>query len=349
MNNIDFNALFISTEELTAEGKLDEAAQNLQQLIELQNRVKARAYNDLGVIAFQQGELEKSLEYYQTAVKLAPEDTTFRKNLADLLYFRCGDTDAALAHYRQVLQINPRDFDANLAIGHICAELGRHFLNEAETFFAVAKEIEPDNQMVNDERNRLRQSSPPTPKSDGTKSTISQPVSESTDPETAYADLSQNFNPDDPAATEMLLKDFLRRYPDFALACNDLGVISYQLEKLDEAGHFYRKAVELAPDNITFRKNLADFIFVVEQDPETAMSHYNQILRSTPQDIETLLMVGNLCLSQGLQEDARTFFDLVLQIEPWNLEASQAIELFEQTDATDKGTENEKTTKKEKA
>ena len=85
MTKIDFNALFSTTEELAAGGKLEEATLDLQQIIELQNQIKARAYNDLGVIAFQQGELEKSLEYYQTAVKLAPEDTTFRKNLADLL------------------------------------------------------------------------------------------------------------------------------------------------------------------------------------------------------------------------------------------------------------------------
>ncbi|MBN2809603.1 MAG: hypothetical protein JXR80_08955 [Deltaproteobacteria bacterium] len=109
---------------------------------------------------------------------------------------------------------------------------------------------------------------------------------------------------------------------------NDLGVISHQLERFEHVGRLYREAVRLAPENITFRKNLADFIFVIEKLPQEAMFHYNEILKRNPRDPETLLMIGNICLALGVPEEARVFFSLVLEIEPWNIEANSALEMF---------------------
>jgi len=332
MNDSNFKELFSSIEDLAAAGKLEEANRELQALIKMQESIKARAYNDLGVVAFQQGNLEEAMKHYQDAVKLAPENNIFRKNLADLLYFRLGETETALAHYRQVLQYDPRDFDASLAIGRICADLGRHFIAEATTFFSLAETIEPDNEMLLEEQKRLASTATIPEKDRNTLLSGPQPTGteEDNDPKTEYADLCRTFDPDKPLATEEKIKDFLNRHPDFALACNDLGVISYQLGKPEESAHLYRKAVELAPDNATFRKNLADFIFVVEQDPGAAMPHYHKILQSTPQDTETLMMIGKICLEQGMLDDARSFFNLVLQIEPWHLEAGKALEMLDE-------------------
>ena len=130
---------------------------------------------------------------------------------------------------------------------------------------------------------------------------------------------------------EQQLRLFLEKFPDFALAYNDLGVISHKLEKLENAGNCYRKAVLLAPDNTTFRKNLADFIFVIEGHPEKAMVHYHEVLKSNPKDTEVLMMIGSLCLSLGSEEEARNFFNLVLEIEPWNIDAGQALENLDES------------------
>ncbi len=126
------------------------------------------------------------------------------------------------------------------------------------------------------------------------------------------------------AEQQLLL--FLGNYPDFALAHNDLGVISHKLEKFEAAGSCYREAVRLAPENTTFRKNLADFIFVIEHQPKEAMPHYLEVIKSSPQDIEALMMIGSLCLALESKEEARNFFDLVLKIEPQNMDAKQALD-----------------------
>jgi len=341
--NDSIAGFFSKTESLVQAGNLALAEQQLKELLNNQKSIQARAYNDYGIIAYRQGSKEKALEYYQKAVTLAPQEAVYRKNLADLYYFEFGNTQTALSHYRQILADNPRDFDANLTIGRICADLSRHFQAEAEDFFDLAEKIAPDNELVAGERakfhnEKLDQESETTEK----QWQLSEPVtvSDNTNPEEIYADLSSGFKPDQDMETESEILMFLDRYPGFALAHNDLGVISHKLNKPAQAGHSYREAVRLDPANSIFRKNLADFIFVIEKSPEEAMPHYHEVLKNNPKDIEVLMMIGNICLALDSPEEARNFFNLVLDIEPWNTDANRALEMVEANDNAEDDTCN---------
>ena len=154
------------------------------------------------------------------------------------------------------------------------------------------------------------------------------------DAEQEYKLLESYLIPGREQDAEQQLLRFLEKFPDYALAHNDLGVISHKLEKLENAVSYYREAVRLAPDNTTFRKNLADFIFVIEHLPEEAMPHYLEVIKANPKDVEALMMIGSLCLSLGSSEEARNFFELVLKIEPWNTDANQALENLNENAST---------------
>src|SRR6185369_5077043 len=58
------------------------------------------------------------------------------------------------------------------------------------------------------------------------------------------------------------IKDFLKIYPDFARAHNDLAVLCLQAGDSLKALAHHEKAHKLDPANITYLKNLADFYFV---------------------------------------------------------------------------------------
>ncbi len=334
--SVHLDNFFRETENLVATGNLTAAGAQLRNLLDNQDLTIARAHNDSGVIAWQEGKADKALEHYQQAVKLAPENSVYRKNLADLLYFGMGEVENALAHYRQIIANDPRDFDANLAIGRICADLSRHFRQEARGFFELADRIEPDNEYVNNELIKLsnsdsrEDSSTPTAEANPQTTTLNLRGADSNDPDTLYQHLSANFDPENNVNNEFKIKDFLDNFPNFAQACNDLGVISHRLKKMDQAEECYLRAVQLAPRNITFRKNLADFLFVVKKDPEAAMPHYHEVLKTAPKDLETLMMIGNICLALDSADEARSFFNLVLDIEPWNLDASKALEMLDE-------------------
>jgi tetratricopeptide (TPR) repeat protein len=76
---------------------------------------------------------------------------------------------------------------------------------------------------------------------------------------------------------------------------------------------------------LTFQKNLADLCWKKLGRIEDALKIYVDIMAAYPEDIETLLATGKICLSLRQPNDARVFFDRVLKIEPWNAEAHQQL------------------------
>ncbi len=124
----------------------------------------------------------------------------------------------------------------------------------------------------------------------------------------------------------MALEKLMEAYPDFALGHNDLAVLYYNSGKKEKSLSHYEKAAELKPDNMTFQKNLADFYQIEEGRLGDAMEIYIKVLQVNPEDVETLLAIGNICLRSNHTDEAKNFFNRVLEIEPWNSKAWQSIQ-----------------------
>lgn len=121
------------------------------------------------------------------------------------------------------------------------------------------------------------------------------------------------------------LKDFLKIYPDFAKAHNDLAVMYYRTGNSLKALAHYEKAHKLDPANVVYRKNLADFYFVELEWTGDAIHTYLDILKDNPFDIEALNALGSISLQIGRKESARQYFSRTLQLDTGNLEAQQAL------------------------
>lgn len=121
------------------------------------------------------------------------------------------------------------------------------------------------------------------------------------------------------------IKDFLKIYPDFARAHNDLAVMYYQAGNSLKALAHYEKAHKLDPGNITYRKNLADFYFVELEWTGDAIHTYLDILKDNPFDIEALNALGSISLQIGRREQARQYFSRTLQLDTGNQDAQQAL------------------------
>ena len=148
-------------------------------------------------------------------------------------------------------------------------------------------------------------------------------------PESLYRDIISETSIDRPKTTINKLEKLLKEFPDFAVVHNELGVLHYKYGSDSKVLAHYLKAVELEPENVTFRKNLADFLFVEEGRVEEALENYIEVLRIKPDDIDTLLITGHICTAIERFEDALSFYQKVLDIEPQNLEARQNLEALE--------------------
>jgi FkbM family methyltransferase len=135
---------------------------------------------------------------------------------------------------------------------------------------------------------------------------------------------SQSENQDNAQAIATL-ETLLEKYPEFALAHNDLGVHYFNQGKTDVSLAHYRAAVRLEPQNSVFQKNLADFYYFINQDIQPALAIYVDLLEKNPEDQEVLLALGQICMQQEKQDDAAVFFQRVLELEPTNSDAQMGL------------------------
>ena len=301
--------LYTSIQEQISNGDFEGAIAKLENLIGSKPEL-AVAYNDLGVLYHRQEKNTLALARYRRAVDLEPGNTNFRKNLADLLVVTFGEYEEALQHYVAVLAADPKDAEALFATGHICDRLERY--DDAAEFYERVLEIEPDN---SDAKNWLTKM--------GEKASakcIGGNLNE------RYLALLSEIDHKDLAGAIQKIEHFIELYPKHGQAYNDLGVLYFNNDCKDKVLAHYFKAIELEPENVTFRKNLADFLYVNEGRVEEALEHYLEALRMQPDDADTLLIAGHICAAIERFEDAMCFYNKVLNIEPGNIDARNNLE-----------------------
>ena len=271
----------------------------------------ATAHNDLGVLLYQSGEKGRALRHYEEAARLQPANPTFQKNLADFFWVEQGRTEDALKIYVRVLEDSPQDIEALTAVARVCAALGQR--EDARVFYERILELEPWNTDAHDALNQPR-----APRIDSAAAAAS--------PQESYEEATRLIAAGDTGAGRDRLREMVAAHPGFALAHNDLGVLAYQAGDRQEALERYENAARLEPSNMTFQKNLADCYWVGFGRYKDALKIYVDVLSAYPEDLETLHATGRLCLALGRPEDGRTFFERMLEIEPWNVEAGRELD-----------------------
>ena len=96
-------------------------------------------------------------------------------------------------------------------------------------------------------------------------------------------------------------------------------------EDYDRATVHYLKATRLQPHNIDIKKGLGDFYCFSLGRIKDAMEIYLEVLSVRPRDTEILLVIGNICTALDRFDDAKTFYQIVLDIEPWNRDAKKGL------------------------
>jgi Flp pilus assembly protein TadD len=299
--------------ELANSGKTGEARRTLQELL-ARYPDYAAGHNDLGVICQQDGDLIQGRRHHEEAHRLQPGNLNFQKNLADLLFIACGEPEEALKLYVNILGSHPRDIDALKAISIICAESGK--LDDARSFLETILKIEPWN-------------------SDARESLAALSISERTAFESPaavrsfddiHAEALGLVQQDRLSEAHSLLEELVHASGNNALFHNDLGVLRYRLGDIEGARRAYERAVELQPSSSSFRKNLADLYFAELGMVDDAISIYLDLLRTQPRDLETLAGLGQISVSVGRSEEAKSFYRRALEIEPWNADISAALQ-----------------------
>ena len=301
--------LYAAVSPLIDAGDYTKAIEGLERLLDSYSDF-AQGYYDLGALYFATGDKQQAMDKYKQAVVLEPENTTFLKSLADYYYSEENDINEAKGLYRRVIEEDPQNVESLQILGNL-AVVERDF-NTAKGFYNKVLDLEPWNHDALIIVEKLEQHS--------NKKTGSQTSGSS------YERSQQLVQEGKLLEAIAMLETLVKDQPDLALAYNDLGVLYYQTDQKDKSLKSYENAVRLEPNQLTFQKNLADFYFVELGRVEDALKLYFNVLAEAPTDIETLMATGYICKALQRNDDAIVFFERVLDIEPWNLEASDNLD-----------------------
>ena len=121
-------------------GNLDDAIDDYERSLQLHPEYPEALYN-LGSALLRTGQTDKAIELCEKALKLQPTDVDAHVVLGNALMSR-QDFDRAIDHYRQALKLRPDDANAHHNLGIALQQLGQH--EEAAREFEKAGEGSPD-------------------------------------------------------------------------------------------------------------------------------------------------------------------------------------------------------------
>ena len=275
------------------------------------------AHNELGFLYYQSGQHDNALTHFEKAAQLEPDNPEFQKNLADFYYAGLSRNEDALEIFEKLLMQDPSNSEILLITANLLVSVNR--FEEAQVHYESLLNLEPWRLDIEELLDKLKHR--------GNGNSL-------TDAESLYQSAQEYAQNGEIESAMSKLEQILKQNPDHALAHNDLGVLSYQIGEVQRAREYYEKAVSLEPTNHTFIKNLAEYYLLVMGEIEKALELYVVILKNDPQDVDALMAAGRISEDFNHHEQARIFYEAILDAEPWNMEASERLAAMGQGDDT---------------
>ncbi|MGD9368052.1 MAG: tetratricopeptide repeat protein [Desulfobacteraceae bacterium] len=274
------------------------------------------AHDELGFLYYQAGQHDNALNHFEKAAQLEPGNPKFQKNLADFYYTALSRDEDALEIFEKLLVEDPSSGEILLITANLLVSMNR--FAEAQAHYESLLNLEPWRLDIQELVDKLKHRN----------------GNSLTDVESLYQSAQAHAQNSEIESAMGKLEEILKQNPDYALAYNDLGVLSYQIGEVEKAREYYEKAVSLEPTNHIFMKNLAEHYLLVMGEIEKALELYVVILKDDPQDVEALMAAGRISEALNNHEQASIFYEAVLDAEPWNMEASERLAAMGQGDDT---------------
>ncbi len=116
-------------------------------------------------------------------------------------------------------------------------------------------------------------------------------------------------------AAEIAFLESVQHDPKNDDSWNQLGMIAFEKNRMDDAEKRFRKAYELNRLHPAYPRNIA-LIYATRQNYEVANELIHQSLSLDPSDPETYLTQSKILWLQGQIEDAKTSISKALEIDP---------------------------------
>jgi tetratricopeptide (TPR) repeat protein len=324
-------------------GQLDEAALIYREILAAQPD-QPDALHLLGVVALQQGDNVRALDWIGKAIALNPRAAEYHANLAEV-HRALGQLDRAVASGRTALQLQPDDAETANNLGNALLAQGQ--VDAAAEYFRAALRLRPDFALAcNNLGNALRlqgdtaaalahfrravQLDPNLPEA---HSNLGQMLLDRHQPHEALAHLrtAVRLRPGLAEARNNLgnalrevgrlaearqsYAEALRINSNLAMTYSNMGQALQEENALDDAFAWYQRAIELEPGVARFHSNIASVLTEWEKHDE-ALAVFRRALELDATYAEAHVGLGGVRHEQGDFEAAQSHYREALRHKP---------------------------------
>lgn len=122
-------------------------------------------------------------------------------------------------------------------------------------------------------------------------------------------------------------KTAIKYNPKLVQAYSNLGIAYSSLHLQKEAFDILKQGLLLDPENAGINKQIG-MIYHHRNELGPTRTHYEKAIKNSENDIEMLLLMGNLCRDEGLADEAISFYKKVLAAEPNNSIAQENMSML---------------------
>jgi tetratricopeptide (TPR) repeat protein len=322
----------LSSASATVQDQMREQYASLQRMIERGKPLAelAGAYGDMGKLLIAAEYLAAAEPCFLNAQALSPADVRWPYYLGHL-YRLNGESSKSAASFEQSLQLRPDDVPALFWLGNIYLDQGR--LDEADSLFTRALSIQPRSLSAHFGLGRTalaRRQYMSAVKYleaalalDQRAALVHYPLAMAYrglgEPAKAEAHLRQwrgdaEIAPPDPLMQELggLLKS--------AVVYENHGVRALNIRDWAGAVDYFRKGLELTPDNLSLRHKLGTALSLTG-DVAGALQQFEEVVRRSPEFAEAHYSIGVLLASGHRYREAIERFSMAVKYDPTYIEA----------------------------
>ncbi|WP_413161120.1 tetratricopeptide repeat protein [Capilliphycus salinus ALCB114379] len=258
------------------QGNFSEAAACYEKIIEIDPQ-DSRPYERLGNLYRSLEHSTKAIDYYELAIARNPNNFYWHMDVGNC-FFQLKKLTEAIHHYQRALEINPQNPNSYRRIGDAYQE--KYNFSEAINFYQKGLEISPLDFWL----------------------TIN--LGDSLTKIGKFSEAISYYK----TAIEIDSKHFTG-YSKWALAEANLGHIETAVE-------IYQNAILAEPNNPDFYCYFAGFQINYLKASKAALINYKTALKIDYQHFPSLMGQGNLLLGLGRFNEAKTFFDRLIENFP---------------------------------
>jgi len=261
-------------------GKHEISVNLITNAIEIDSQ-QVEAYNNLGIVFKEQGKLEESVQAHHKAIEIQPDHAEAHYNLGDT-YQKQGKLEESIQAYYKAIEIQPNYTEAYNNLGIALKEQGE--LELAIQAYHKAIEIQPN-----------------------------------------YVEVYNNLGIalKGQGELELAIQAYhkaIEIQPNYAEVHYNLGNAYQEQKKLELATQVYHKAIEIQPNYAEAHNNVGN-AYQEQGELELAIQAYHKAIEIQPTHIEAHNNIGNTYQEQGKLEESVQAYHKAIEIQPCSAEA----------------------------